>query len=87
MRSWTFDDDDDGNQRDCWTLGAGSYIKEAVRTCERLMEKHNLSYSSMRRHGRKTPFSTHEYRPELNFSNYCDYDRITVFQNVIGILR
>ena len=86
VRPWT-NYNEDGNQRDCWALGSESYIKEAIRTCEHLMKTHDLSYSSTRRHGRKTPFSTHEYRPELDTSNYCNYDLTTIFQNVIGILR
>ena len=86
VKSWTYESND-GVQQDCYALGAKSYVKAAVKTCERLMEKHNLSYSSTHCHGRDTLFNTHEYCPVLDSSNYCDYDLTTVFQNVIGILR
>lgn len=86
VKPWEYDTVN-GSVANCWALGAESYIKEAIKTCERLMQSHGLSYSSTCRHGRKTPFSSHEYRPELDSTNYCDYDLTTVFQNVIGILR
>ena len=86
IRPWSYDSEN-GSLHNCWAMGAESYIKEAVRTCERLMESHGLSYTSTRRHGRKSPFNSHDYRPELDSSNFCDYDLTTVYQNVIGILR
>ena len=51
------------------------------------MEKHGLLYTSTQRRGRKSPFNSHEYCAELDNTNYCNYDLITVFQNLIGILR
>ena len=86
VKDWEYTDEN-GNSSNCWALGAESYIKEAVRIIQNLMEKHHLSYSSTKRHGRKTPFSSSEYRPELDSSLYCQSDLITVYQNVIGILR
>ena len=51
------------------------------------MAKHGFSYTSTWRHGRKSPFNSHEYCAELDITNYCNYDLIIVFQNLIGILR
>ena len=68
-------------------MGSGSYVKEAGRICYGLMEKHGLSYTSTQQRGRKSPFNSHEYRAELDNTNYCNYDLITVFQNLVGILR
>lgn len=76
-----------GEDEDCWAVGADKYMKEAIRVCEDLMKKHNLQYTSTRRHGRKSPFNTHLYRPELDSSNYCNPEQHTIFQNLIGILR
>ena len=68
-------------------MGSESYVKEAVRVCDDLMKKHGMSYTSSGKHGRKSPFNSHEYRAELESSNYCNFDMMTVFQNLIGILR
>ena len=86
VKDWEYTDDN-GVNRSCWALGAESYIKEAVRIVGKLMEKYNLKYSSTRRFGRKTPFSNSDYRPELDATLYCPPETITVFQNIIGILR
>ena len=86
VKQWEYTDSN-GIIKGCWALGAESYIKEAVRICEKLMKKHNLQYSSTRRHGRKTPFSNSAYRPELDATLYCIPELITIYQNVIGILR
>lgn len=86
MKKWTFTTED-GTSNACWAMGSESYIKEAIKTCEKLMHDHTLQYTSTKRHGRKTPFSCHTYRPELDDTNYCNPDLLTVFQNLIGILR
>ena len=68
-------------------MGSDSYVKEAGRICDGLMAKHGLSYTSTRRHGRKFAFNSHECHTEIDNTNYCNYDLITVFQNIIGILH
>ena len=52
VKRWDFTDDN-GYNNSCWALGAESYIKEALRICEALMEKYDLKFSSTKRHGRK----------------------------------
>ena len=86
VKYWEYSNDE-GKTDHCWALGAESYIREAIRIIERLMEKHDLAYSSTKRHGRKTPFSNSDYRPELDNSLYCSHELVTVYQNIIGILR
>ena len=76
-----------GQDNQCWALGAESYIREAIRISEKLMEKHNLQYTSTRRYGQKTLFSKSNYRPELDATLYCATELATVYQNIIGILR
>ena len=79
--------DYDGNSSKCWGLGSHSYLKEALRICDKLMKTHNLEFTSSKRSGRKSPFNHSDYRPELDASIYCDPTLITVYQNLIGILR
>ena len=86
VRKWNFTNHD-GSDSECWALGSKTYVAEAMRICEKLMTEHSLSFSSTKRNGRDTPFSNNLYRPELDSSNYCSYDGMTVFQNLIGVLR
>ena len=86
VRQWTYTNNDGQDSR-CWALGSESYIKEATRVCDKLMTTHDLQFTSTKRKGRNTPFSNHDYRPELDDTNYCNSDLLTVYQNLIGILR
>ena len=86
VRQWTYTNEK-GCDAKCWALGSESYLKEAIRVCEKLMTTHDLVFTSTKRHGRKTPFSTHDYRPELDDTLYCNGELTTVYQNLIGILR
>ena len=85
-RKWTISDDN-GYEQHCWAVGSESYIKEAIRTAELNFGKLNLSYTSTRKNGMNTPFKNCDYRPELDATDICDDDQITLFQNLIGILR
>jgi hypothetical protein len=73
VRRWEHQKED-GSTGNCWALGSGSYVKEAVKVAEAQMKKHNLSFSSTKRQGRNTPFSDAAYRPELESSNLCNPD-------------
>ena len=86
IRKWKYQTDE-GTEDECWAMGSHTYVKEAVRVTKGLMKDHNLQYPVSRRQGRDNPFSSPAYRPELDFTEMCDEDRITVYQNVIGILR
>ena len=86
VKNWEYSDNE-GRTNSCWALGAESYIKEAVRICKGLMDKHDLKYLSTKRNGRKTPFSNSEYRPKLDNTLYCNAKLTTVYQNIIGILQ
>jgi len=69
VKDWEYVDEN-GIDNHCWDLGAESYIKEAFRIIKKLMEKHNLSYSSTKRHDSKTSSSNLDYRPELDTTLY-----------------
>lgn len=86
VREWSYTGED-GCDNKCWALGSKTYANEAIRTCEKLMKEHDLSYSSTRKNGRDAPFSNHNYRPELDATNYCSFTLMTVYQNLIGVLR
>jgi hypothetical protein len=86
VKKWKFSGED-GQGSECWALGSDSYLKEALRVCNKLMVEHDLKFTSTKRHGRKTPFSNHGYRPELDDTLYCNSELLTVYQNLIGILR
>ena len=57
LRKWDYQRDD-GTTGKCWAIGSNSYVKEAVKVAEAQMEKYNLSFTSSRRSGRQTPFSS-----------------------------
>ncbi len=86
IRKWKVQNED-GLGQPCWALGSSTYVKEAVRIAESQMKKHSLSYTSSRRQGRSTPFSISDYRPELDSTNLCGEELITIYQNLIGVLR
>ena len=86
IREWTYVRSD-GTDGPCWAMGSARYVQEALRICEARMNEHNLRYSSTKRHGRNTPFSSSDYRPELDSSDLCSHDLANLFQQLIGILR
>ena len=64
--------DTDGEFTKRYTSSSNTYAKEAVRIVEGLMLKNNLSFTSTRRQGSKTLFSSSDYRPELENTPYCN---------------
>ena len=73
-----------------WTMGACSYCKNAIKNIKvRLSEdgfKFNSKLSSVE-YSAKQPFSTQDYRPELDTSTECTPDQMHLYQNLIGVLR
>lgn len=68
-------------------MGSETYVQEACRVAEKQMKLHDLQYPSTRRHGSNSPFSSSSYRPELDATQFCENNLITVYQNMIGVLR
>ena len=86
IREW-FVQNEDGISIPCYGMSSSGYVKEAIRIVEALMKQYNLTYTSTRRQGRHTPFSNVDYRPELDCTTFCNDELITVYQNLIGMLR
>ena len=86
IKEWSLQDEN-GKLSRCWAQSSETYTKESVRVVEALMQKHNLEYTASRRHGTKTPFSTSEYKPDLEATHYCDADLHTIYLNLMGMLR
>ena len=61
--------------------------KKQVGLLNPLMLKHNLKYTSTRRHSHKTPLSSSEYRPELDSIPYCSDEHTTIYQYLMGMHR
>ena len=47
---------EDCDETKYFAMSCKTYIKEAIRVVEKRMADFNLSYPSIRRHGRDTPF-------------------------------
>ena len=69
--------------KEYWSMGANSYVKEALRIVSDRLEKDGLYFSSKPRQ----PFSKKDYRSELDTSPLANDEQVTYFQNLIGILR
>ena len=85
VRKWTYTAMN-GDNMSAYTLGASTYIKEAVRIVKKNCLTHNLTYKSKTRFD-SCPFTHSNYRPELDTTEYCDENKTTLFQNFIGMLR
>ena len=77
VRRWTVQNHD-GSEKQCFAIGATSYVKEAVRTAKLQVSKHDLIFPMSKKSGR-TPFSNIKYRPELDATDFCDEDQHTLF--------
>ena len=86
IKSWTIQGED-CIMTECYAMSCKTYIGEAIRVVEKRMVDFNLSYPSTRRHGKDTPFSSSAYRPEREESEMCNENEITLYQNLIGMLR
>ena len=74
----------DGSEFETIALGSVSYVKEAVRVCKSRMKEFELTFPTS---SPKSPFTSTSYRPELDTTPECSIEQITLYQNLIGILR
>ena len=86
IKEWAVQDEF-GKCTTCYTMGSSSYVKESIRIVEGLMKKYNISHTSTRRNSRFLSFSSADYRPELDSTEYLNDELITVYQNLICMLR
>ena len=73
-----------------WTMGSETYVKKAVKNLKKKMEKDGLEFNKKLSDPAISvpqPFSSVGYRPEIDTSVECNDAQVTLFQNVIGILR
>ena len=74
----------DGSEFDTYAMGSTLYVKEAVRICKARMQEFDLKFPTS---SPKTPFTSTTYRPELDTTPECNTEKITLYQNLIGICR
>ena len=78
----------DGSQ--AWTMSSEGYIKKVIANIKKRLEKDNIRFYKKLSDpsiSAPQPFSSVKYRPELDTSVECTPDQITLYQNLIGILR
>ena len=73
-----------------WTMGAQGYVKKVVKNVKKRLEEDHLQFNKKLSDpaiSAPQPFSSVNYRPELDTSTECDPKQVTFYQNLIGILR
>jgi hypothetical protein len=73
-----------------WTMGSETYTTQAIKNLKKRMEKEGYEYNKKLSdvdYSPKQPFSSLNYRPEMDVSDYCSDSQTQFFQNLIGILR
>ena len=73
-----------------WTMGSQTYVKKVVKNVKVTMAKDRLEFNKKLSDPSISvpqPLSSVNYRPELDTSVECNDAQVTLFQNVIGILR
>ena len=73
-----------------WTMGSASYIKNAVKNVKARLKEDGFQYNSKlssMEYSARQPFSSVDYRPELDTSLECNDEQINFYQNLIGVLR
>ena len=73
-----------------WTMGSESYVKKAIKNLKKNLESNGLEFNkklSDRAISAPQPFSAVNYCPEIDTSVECDDGQITLYQNLIGVLR
>ena len=73
-----------------WSMSSDSYVKEAIKNVKARLRRDGLEYNkklSDINYSPQNPFSAVNYRPELDTSHECSNEQVTLFQNLIGVLR
>lgn len=78
-------DDETNSIINAWSMSADSHIKKALDVIEDRMSRDNVRFRSKKT--AESPFSSQDYRPELDTSELCNDDQVEFFQSLIGILR
>ena len=73
-----------------WCLSSKTYVKEAVKNVKRKIAEDGFEYNkklSDKNYSAPNPFSSVQYRPELDTSRGCNESQVAFYQNLIGVLR
>ena len=73
-----------------YTMSSESYVKNAVKNIKARLNDDGLKFNnklSSLEFSARQPFSSIDYRPELDTSAECDERQTNFFQNVMGVLR
>ncbi|GFH62200.1 hypothetical protein CTEN210_18676 [Chaetoceros tenuissimus] len=73
-----------------WTMSSNSYLDKAIKNLKAKLKESGLDYNkklSDPNYSLKQPFTTASYQPELDTSEECTDDQVTLFKNLIGILQ
>jgi hypothetical protein len=73
-----------------WTMGSETYVKKVVKNMKAKMAKDGLEFNKKLSDPAISvpqPLSSVSYRPELDTSVECTEAQVTLFQNIIGVLR
>ena len=62
---------------------SNSYVKNVVRTVDKLISKSELNVGGKG----SQPFSVLTYRFELDVTPFYNHELLTIFQNLIGMIR
>ena len=74
----------------CCKYCSESYVKNVVKNVKARLNDDGLRFNSKlssMEMSAKQPFSTIDYRPELDTSKECTASQAQFYQNIIGILR
>ena len=77
VKKWTVQDAN-GLQTESYALRSNTYVKEAIRIIKVLCQKYKLDFNGKRRHD-ALPFKSASYRPELDMSEFCNANRLTIY--------
>ena len=73
-----------------WTMSSEGYVKKVVAKIKKQLEKDNMRFNKKLSNpsiSKPQPFSSIKYHLELDTSVKCTKEQVTLYQNVIGILR
>lgn len=75
-----------------WTMSSKDYCTKAIKNLKKKLEDDGFQYNKKlsdahNGYSPKQPFTTASYRPEMDVSMDCTDAQVTLFQNMIGILR
>ena len=73
-----------------WTMGSQRYVKEAICNVKKKLLLYNFRFNKKLydvKYSPRTPFSSDDYKSELDTSLMCDQNQTNYFQNLIGVLH